>query len=103
MTVHPEPPLFVKAERLSGLRNVGRATLADFALLGIETVAELRGCEPDTLYRELQRRTGHRPDPCVWDVFAATIHEARTGEARNWWAFTATRKALQAAGRFPTR
>ena len=78
---------------LAALRNVGPATLADFALLGIVTLDQLAAAEPDGLYQELQRLTGSRQDPCVWDVFAATIHQARTGEARDWWAFTAVRKA----------
>ncbi len=29
------------------------------------------------------------------------IHQARSGEAKNWWAFTAIRKARQAGGHFP--
>jgi predicted flap endonuclease-1-like 5' DNA nuclease len=78
---------------LAALRNVGPATLADFALLGIVTLDQLAAAEPDHLYKELQRLTGSRQDPCVRDVFAATIHQARTGEAKNWWAFTAVRKA----------
>ena len=77
---------------LSDLRNVGKAALADFAVLGIETVGQLAVSEPDELYRDLQRLTGARHDPCVWDVFAATIHEAKTGEAKNWWEFTSERK-----------
>jgi Pathogenicity locus len=40
-------------------------------------------------------------DPCVYDVFAAAIHQARTGEAKNWWAFTGERKLVQKAGAFP--
>jgi Pathogenicity locus len=83
---------------LASLRNVGPATLADFALLDIKTVAHLSACDPDVLYIKLQNRTGIRQDPCVWDVFAATIHQARTGEALNWWAFTRERKARMAAG-----
>nr|WP_243444214.1 helix-hairpin-helix domain-containing protein [Acetobacter persici] len=35
------------------------------------------------------------------DVFAAAIHQARTGEARNWWSFTPQRKARQQDGSFP--
>jgi hypothetical protein len=83
---------------LSSLRNVGPATLTDFALLEIKTIAQLSACDPDVLFRDLQTRTGTRQDPCVWDVFAATIHQARTGEALNWWAFTRERKARMAAG-----
>jgi hypothetical protein len=83
--------------RLRDLRNVGKAMLADFALLGIETVEQLARCEPESLYRELQQRTGTRHDPCVWDVFAAAIHQARTGEPRDWWEFTPERKRRQVA------
>ena len=103
MTAQPQPTSFPQAIQLSDLRNVGKATLADFAVLGIETIAQLRECEPDVLFLELQRRTGQHQDPCVWDVFAATIHQARSGEAKNWWAFTAIRKARQAGGRFPPK
>ena len=78
--------------KLSSLRNVGKAALADFALLGISTVAQLKAADPDELYTRLQIITSHKHDPCVRDVFAATIHQARTGEALNWWAFTAERK-----------
>jgi uncharacterized protein (DUF952 family) len=86
---------------LAKLRNVGKAALGDFALLEIKTVAQLSACEPGDLFTTLQARTGQRQDPCVWDVFAATIHQARTGEAQNWWAFTAERKSRQAQNLFP--
>jgi nucleotidyltransferase/DNA polymerase involved in DNA repair len=85
---------------LADLRNIGPAALSDFAVLGIETLAQLQACDPDVLYQELQLRTAKRHDPCVWDVFAAAIHEAKTGEAQNWWQFTAARKARQASGTF---
>ena len=90
-----------RPRRLADLRNVGKATLADFRLLGVESLEQLRACEPDALYVELQARTGQRQDPCVWDVFAAAIRQARTGEARDWWSFTPARKQSQAQGRFP--
>ena len=77
---------------LSDLRNVGPAALADFKLLGVSTVAQLKTCKPDELYHRLQIITNSAHDPCVWDVFAAAIHQAQTGEAKNWWAFTAERK-----------
>jgi hypothetical protein len=71
--------------------------LADFAVLGIETVEALAARDPAELYHVLQERTGRRHDPCVQDVFAATIHQARTGEALDWWQFTPARKAAEAA------
>ena len=78
--------------KLSDLRNIGPAALKDFAQLGIGSVAQLQTCAADELFTRLQIITGQKHDPCVWDVFAAAIHQAKTGEAKNWWAFTAERK-----------
>jgi hypothetical protein len=89
------------ALKLSDLRNIGRAGLSDFAVLGVESVAQLATCRPGDLFLDLQRLTGKRQDPCVYDVFAAAVHQAKTGEALNWWAFTAQRKVLQKTGAFP--
>ncbi len=85
---------------LKDLKNVGTATLADLHLLEIYTVAELAKQDPTQLFEQLERATKHRQDPCAWDVFAAIIHEARTGEATPWWEWTPKRKALQSAGTF---
>jgi predicted RecB family nuclease len=74
------------------LKNVGQATYKDLQMLGIQTIAELAKCNPDELYMQLQHITGIKQDPCVWDVFAAIIHEARTGEKMFWWHWTAIRK-----------
>jgi nucleotidyltransferase/DNA polymerase involved in DNA repair len=86
---------------LAKLRNVGRAALADFRLLGIASVGELAAQDADALYLRLCEVTGKRHDPCARDVFAATIHEAKTGQPLDWWAFTAARKARQRDGTFP--
>ena len=80
-----------KSELLS-LANVGPAALDDFHQLGIFTIAELAQANADELYLRLQVITDKKHDPCVWDVFAATIHEAKTGEKTKWWEWTAIRK-----------
>jgi hypothetical protein len=87
-------------DALLALANVGPATARDFALLGIATVAQLAKQEPDKLYARLNKLAGRRHDPCVWDTFAATIHQARTGEAKPWWHWTAERKRRMALGNF---
>ena len=92
----PAPPA-----TLGELRNIGKAMLADFKLLGVTGVSQLAQQEVDELYTRLSLITGSRQDPCVHDTFAAAIHQARTGEALNWWAFTALRKERQRQGRFP--
>ncbi len=88
-------------QTLGELRNIGKAMLADFELLGISSVAKLAAQDVDELYLRLCHLTGTRQDPCVHDTFAAAIHQAKTGEALNWWAFTPLRKARQEAKTFP--
>ena len=83
---------------LKDLKNVGKATLKDLILLEIHSVEELAKQDPTLLFHELERRTHSQQDPCVWDVFAAIIHEASTGIPTNWWDWTERRKALQKSG-----
>ena len=87
-------------DELLALANIGPAMRADFKLLGIDTVAQLAKQDPDKLYARLNKLTGRRHDPCVWDTFAAAINQARTGEAKEWWLWTKERKRRQAAGTF---
>ncbi len=84
------------------LANVGAATRRDFDLLGITTVEQLASSDADELYVRLNAVTGQRHDPCAWDVFAAAIHQARTGEALAWWTWTPERKRRQKTGEFCT-
>lgn len=80
------------SKELLKLKNVGKATLGDLELLGITSIKQLAKQNPDDLYMKLQNITGVQQNPCVWDVFAAIIHEAETGEALPWWHFSTIRK-----------
>ena len=93
------PSLRLSSRELKDLRNIGPAMLKDFDILRITSVAQLAKAHPHKLYLQLERKTGQRHDPCVWDVFAAAIHEARTGEPLDWWKFTPQRKAQAKASR----
>jgi len=86
-----------------GLRNIGPAAIADLEVIGVTNIEQLAASNADDLYISLQQKTARRHDPCVWDVFAAAIHQARTGEARDWWTFTPERKERQQRGVFPAR
>jgi len=77
---------------LLSLKNVGKATFKDLEILGITSIRQLSTADPDELYARLQTLTGQKHDPCVWDVFAAIIHEAKTGEKTPWWQWTKVRK-----------
>lgn len=83
---------FCKKSEPFSLMNVGPATQKDLELLGITTIEQLTQASPDELYERLQKITRTKHDPCVWDVFAAIIHEAKTGEKTPWWHWTQVRK-----------
>jgi hypothetical protein len=78
--------------RFSGLKWVGPAFCRDFDLLGIETLDDLAKADPDDLYARIQKITGEKHDPCVWDVFACAIDQAKGQPAKPWWAYTKIRK-----------
>ena len=90
-------------KQLQDLRNVGKATLQDLTVLEISSVAELATKDPTELFQELEKRTNKRHDPCMWDLFAAIIHEAKTGEKSNWWEWTKKRKSIKRSSDFPHR
>jgi hypothetical protein len=83
--------------RLQDLAGIGPAMIGDFALLGVTSVDDLAGRDPDELYRELERLTQSRQDPCVLDTFRCAVAQARNPdlprEQRNWWYWSRLRKA----------
>lgn len=74
------------------LVNIGPATAQDLIDLGFRQLEELGEQDPLEMYKRLCSLTGVRHDPCVLDVFMATVHNVRTGERRVWWEFTSERK-----------
>jgi len=88
---------------LRSLMNVGPAVEAHLVDLGIQTIDKLAKQKADDLFRRLQRRIGKACDPCLHDTFSAIIHEARTGQKRPWFTFTAARKRREATGQLDLR
>lgn len=80
---------------LLNLTNVGKAMLRDLELLGIKDIKHLAKQNADEMYERLQKITGKRQDPCVWDVFASIVNEAKTGQKTLWWEWTKVRKNKQ--------
>ncbi len=85
--------------KLRDLVSVGPAIAADFAALGIKSVAELAKHEPQELYDKLCRKSGTRIDPCVLDTFSAAIAQARDPKLPlkkcQWWYWSRIRKGSQ--------
>lgn len=81
-------------QELLTLQNVGKATLKDLELLGISNIQQLAQADPDELFNRLGVLTKQTQNPCVWDVFAAIIHEAKTGKKTPWWKWSKVRKSM---------
>jgi len=83
--------------QLKDLTSVGPAMLADFAMLGIGSVTELKRRSPQRMYAQLCRLKRQRLDPCCLDVFVAAVAQARDPELpieqRQWWYWSKVRKA----------
>ena len=83
--------------KLADLSGIGKAMLADFALLQIRSVDELASADPDRLFTDLCRLTNSRQDPCVLDTFRCAVAQARNPrlpkDQRNWWYWSRMRKA----------
>lgn len=85
-----------QARTLRDIPNIGPATVADFALLGITQPGQLAGRDPHALYLQLCELSGVRHDPCVLDTFISAVRFMQGAAALPWWHYTAERKA-----RFP--
>jgi nucleotidyltransferase/DNA polymerase involved in DNA repair len=85
--------------RLGDLVSIGPATLKDFELLGIRSVAQLARQTPESLYEKLCRVTGESQDICCLDVFSAAVAQARNprlpAEQCLWWYWSRKRKARE--------
>jgi hypothetical protein len=83
--------------RLQEIPNVGPRMAATLIKLGITSLEDAAGRDPDEMYHELCAIDAKRHDPCVRDVFAAVVAYADGGPARPWWEFTPERKAREQA------
>ncbi|HLO00026.1 MAG TPA: helix-hairpin-helix domain-containing protein [Pyrinomonadaceae bacterium] len=88
--------------QLRDLISVGPATMLDFRLLGIHSVAQLAEQQPRQLYRELCRLKGEPQDICCLDVFVAAVAQAKDPhlplEQCQWWFWSKKRKARHVRG-----
>ena len=81
---------------LIDLVSVGKATVGDFRLLGIDTVEQLKSEKPEELYSRLCEVTGIAHDICCLDVFEAAVAQAKDPqlprEQCDWWYWSQERK-----------
>lgn len=74
---------------LQAIPGVGPSTEVDLVDLGVRSVSDLRGRDPDGLYRDLCELRGERIDPCVKYVFRCAVYfasnEVHEPALLQWW------------------
>ncbi len=78
-------------KNLQALPNVGPATAGDLVSLGIKTIDDLKGKDPDKLYAKLEKLAGTHVDRCMLYVMRSLVYMAETGKRDPkkvaWWLF----------------
>ena len=78
---------------------MGKATLADFRLLGVSSVAALAARDPRELYVRLCRLKGVSVDICQYDLFCCAVAQAcdpyLPPEQCDWFWWSRRRKAAK--------
>lgn len=74
---------------LQQIPGIGPALAKKLSLVGINRVKDLRGCDPEQLYRQLETVTGQHIDRCVLYVFRCAVyfseHDRHDPELLKWW------------------
>jgi hypothetical protein len=82
MTMHDE---------LEQIPGVGKSIAEDLRQLGIASVRQLKGKDPEKLYRRLCRFRASPVDRCVLYVFRCAVYYASTcdpdPELLKWWSW----------------
>lgn len=84
---------------LQRIPGVGPSIAGDLWLLGVRSVAELRGKDPAILYASLCDMSNARVDRCVLYVFRCAVYFASTDlpdpELLKWWNWSDTHLAAK--------
>ncbi len=85
-------PVDVAGARIKELRTipgVGPSIARDLIAIGITSVGELRGCDPQDLYDRSNRHVGVVQDRCLLYVFRCAVyfaeHTRHDPEKLKWW------------------
>ena len=76
-------------DELQTIPGVGPSIAVDLAALGIRRVADLKGRDPERLYRRLIALRGEHQDRCLLYVFRCAVYFASPARPRrellDWW------------------
>jgi len=84
----PDPLVLKDFRRIPG---VGKSIAVDFWALGLRSVADLRGRDPEALYADLEALAGQHVDRCMLYVFRCAVYFAETADPDprllKWWSW----------------
>jgi AraC-like DNA-binding protein len=84
------------------LPSIGIRFAHDLISMGYYSLRQLKGKDGARLTDQFEVQTGAWIDPCVEDQFRLVVHYAKhTDSHKNWWDFTAERKAFRAKSGYP--
>ncbi|MDO9631188.1 MAG: helix-hairpin-helix domain-containing protein [Humidesulfovibrio sp.] len=88
MSATPDPLVLKDFRRIPG---VGKSIAVDFWELGLRSVADLRGRDPEALYADMEALAGQHVDRCMLYVFRCAVYFAETAdpapELLKWWSW----------------
>lgn len=98
MTTEPDPAVLRELRTIPG---VGKRISHDLWSLGMRSVEDLRGRDPEALYRRLYEIQGVAIDRCMLYVLRCAVYYASESEYErallDWWSWTDERMAARAA------
>jgi hypothetical protein len=85
---NPDPTVLKELRRIPG---VGKSIAVDLWNLGLRSVADLRGRDPQELYARLEALAGQHVDRCMLYTLRCAVYFAETAapdpERLKWWAW----------------
>jgi len=77
-----------KGPELTSIPGVGTSIARDLTRIGINSVEDLKGRDPERLYIRSNKRAGKTQDRCLLYVFRCAVYYAgggRNADKLKWW------------------
>lgn len=91
-------------DELVQIPGVGKSIAQDFFKIGIKSIRDLKGKNPETLYDLINKKTGVVQDRCLLYVFRCAVYYASTEKSSlnpdklKWWNWTDSKMSGESRG-----